>query len=452
MKKILLVLTLCSVFVLSSANLAVGQIPPIYPIPPFIEKAIFEKWLELKELSAAPSHSSGYGKVYVLASDGHLYYKDDSGSATDITAGALGGTTTTVEEGDVAVNGSDIVTIDFLAADFIVGEDPNTEVNIAIDYANGQEATTSQTGFLNDTDWDIFNNKQAGHALLTSFAAQTYVSGSYSAITGASTVSIRTYAQVLSDIGGQASDAGLTSLAGLTYASDSFIKVTATDTYAIRTLAETAGDLEAEIEADIDTLANLTSIQGQTFTLAGNFVTQNNNVTINAVDAARTFTLTENFTIGGGSAGTLTFSAGSKTLTVADNCTVNQNLQTTDDPTFDDLVVDKIEAKECFTFDAVQTATGDGTTTVDWGLGNVMYFTFGAQNDTFTFTAPPGAAKLTLVLKQDGGGSRLATWPGTVLWPGNVAPTLSTGAADVDIVSLLWDGTNYFGVFNGNFE
>ena len=161
MKRILSVLTLCSVLVLSSAHLAVGQIPPIYPIPPFLEKAIFEKWLELKELSAAPSHLSGYGKVYVLAANGHLYYKDDAGNATDITAGALGGTTTTIEEGDVAVNGSDIVTLDFLATDFIVGEDPNTEVNIAIDYANGQAATTDVHGFLTDTDWDTFNGKRS---------------------------------------------------------------------------------------------------------------------------------------------------------------------------------------------------------------------------------------------------------------------------------------------------
>jgi len=127
-------------------------------------------------------------------------------------------------------------------------------------------------------------------------------------------------------------------------------------------------------------------------------------------------------------------------------------ISTTGDLTADDGILDKLEVNESFTYDAVQTATGDGTTTIDWGLGNVFYFTFGAQNDTFTFTAPPGVAKLTLVLKQDGVGSRIPTWPGTVLWPGNVAPTLSAGIADVDIVAFLWDGTNYFGLFNGNFE
>jgi len=103
-------------------------------------------------------------------------------------------------------------------------------------------------------------------------------------------------------------------------------------------------------------------------------------------------------------------------------------------------------------YGAMQTATGDGTTTIDWGLGNFMYFTFGAQNDTFTFTAPANKGRMTLVLKQDGVGSRTATWPGTVLWPGGVAPTLSTGAADVDIITFFYDGMSYHGLFNGDFR
>jgi len=101
--------------------------------------------------------------------------------------------------------------------------------------------------------------------------------------------------------------------------------------------------------------------------------------------------------------------------------------------------------KKTVCFDAIQTATGDGTTTIDWGLGNKFYFTFGAANETFTFTAPDGPCNVVLVLKQDGTGSRTATWPNTVMWPGGTAPTLSTGVAAVDIVCFFYDGTNYFG-------
>ena len=98
-----------------------------------------------------------------------------------------------------------------------------------------------------------------------------------------------------------------------------------------------------------------------------------------------------------------------------------------------------------------QTATGDSTTTVDWTSGNKFYFTFGAYNETFTFTAPSKSCNLLLVLKQDGVGSRTATFPGTVLWPGGVAPTLSTTAAKVDIISFYYDGTNYFGTYSLDF-
>ena len=73
---------------------------------------------------------------------------------------------------------------------------------------------------------------------------------------------------------------------------------------------------------------------GHVLTLAGDFTTQNNNVTINAAGAARTITLNESLTIGDGNDGTLTFSAGSKTLTVEDDSTVNQDLTTDADVTF----------------------------------------------------------------------------------------------------------------------
>jgi|GEM_PF-2250051 len=91
----------------------------------------------------------------------------------------------------------------------------------------------------------------------------------------------------------------------------------------------------------------------------------------------------------------------------------------------------------------VQTATGDGTTTIDWGAGNKFDFTFGAFNETFTFTAPTSAGNFLLRMVQDGVGSRTATWPATVKWPGGVAPTLTTAASSVDIVTCYYNGTTY---------
>lgn len=83
--------------------------------------------------------------------------------------------------------------------------------------------------------------------------------------------------------------------------------------------------------------------------------------------------------------------------------------------------------------------------TIDWNEGPNHKSTM-TGNCTYTFTAPAGPGHLQLKLVQDATGSRTATWPGTVKWPGGTAPTLSTGANEIDIISFYWDGTNYFGV------
>ena len=99
---------------------------------------------------------------------------------------------------------------------------------------------------------------------------------------------------------------------------------------------------------------------------------------------------------------------------------------------------------------------GDGTTTFSWSAKNFHKFTFGAQNEVFTFQTPslPGArySILHLVLIQDGVGSRTVTWPAIVKWPGGTAPTLSTGANAVDIIKFIYDGTNYYGTYDLNFS
>jgi len=103
-------------------------------------------------------------------------------------------------------------------------------------------------------------------------------------------------------------------------------------------------------------------------------------------------------------------------------------------------------------FDA-EVDNGDSSTadTIDWTAGNKQKSTL-TGNCTFTFTAPSGPANLILKLIQDGTGSRTVTWPATVKWPEGVAPALSTAASSVDIVSLYFDGTNYYAQVGFNFS
>ncbi len=88
--------------------------------------------------------------------------------------------------------------------------------------------------------------------------------------------------------------------------------------------------------------------------------------------------------------------------------------------------------------------------TVNVANGPVQDITL-TGNCTFTLTSPASgdAWNLTLILRQDGTGSRTVTWPGSVVWLGTgIPPTLQTIAASVDSVVLYTvdGGTTWFGV------
>jgi len=92
----------------------------------------------------------------------------------------------------------------------------------------------------------------------------------------------------------------------------------------------------------------------------------------------------------------------------------------------------------------MQTAGGDGTTTIDWKLGNHFKFTHGAMAETFSFTAPTNPCSLLLIIVQDGVGGRDCTWPESVKWLGT-EPTWTDGGAGKGIaVGFEYDGTYYW--------
>lgn len=97
------------------------------------------------------------------------------------------------------------------------------------------------------------------------------------------------------------------------------------------------------------------------------------------------------------------------------------------------------------------TGSGTGAQTLDFnscqGPNVTRVFTFGAGNATLTFSNPPPAGSLvTVVLVQDGTGSRTVTWPATVKWSGGTAPTLTTTASKRDVFQFMWDGSFYWAV------
>jgi hypothetical protein len=101
----------------------------------------------------------------------------------------------------------------------------------------------------------------------------------------------------------------------------------------------------------------------------------------------------------------------------------------------------------------VQANTG-AAYEIDLEAANVFELTL-TDDCTFTFSNPPAsgtAGSFMAVLKQDGTGSRTATWPSSVYWPDGSAPTLTTTATTgVDIFAFMTvdGGTTWWGVISG---
>ncbi len=104
--------------------------------------------------------------------------------------------------------------------------------------------------------------------------------------------------------------------------------------------------------------------------------------------------------------------------------------------------------------ETLTTANSSTAYTVDLTGGNVFKITM-TGNCTFTFSNPPAsgtAGSFTLVLIQDGTGSRTATWPAAVKWASGTAPTLTTTATTgTDILTFMTmdGGTTWYGFAAG---
>ena len=116
-----------------------------------------------------------------------------------------------------------------------------------------------------------------------------------------------------------------------------------------------------------------------------------------------------------------------------------------------DFEIARAELKDYAETQEVPTAAS--TIDLDYELGPVFEPTID-QDTVFTFSKPPvtgSAGSFTLIVVQDGTGEWTITFPGTVDWPGGVAPVPTTGAGDVNIFSFLTTdaGARWYGFIGG---
>ena len=131
-----------------------------------------------------------------------------------------------------------------------------------------------------------------------------------------------------------------------------------------------------------------------------------------------------------------------KTITYADN-TLTGVAGTTATQT---LTNKTIEAGTFTNGYTEETATANTSTayTIDLAGGSVQILTL-TGNCTFTFPTATAGKGFTLLLKQDGTGSRTVTWPASVKWPASTAPTITATASKGDKYVFVGDGTYWWG-------
>ena len=93
-----------------------------------------------------------------------------------------------------------------------------------------------------------------------------------------------------------------------------------------------------------------------------------------------------------------------------------------------------------------ETVTANTSTayTVDLANGSLQILTL-TGNCTFTFPTATAGKGFTMLLKQDGTGSRTVTWPSSVKWPASTAPTITSTASKGDKFVFIGDGTYWWG-------
>src|SRR5262249_46532276 len=83
---------------------------------------------------------------------------------------------------------------------------------------------------------------------------------------------------------------------------------------------------------------------------------------------------------------------------------------------------------------------------IDWDQGNVQSLTL-TSSPTLAFLNGHAGGVYKLIVRQDSTGGRMITWPTSVKWPGNTAPTLTASPNATDLMPFVHAGTSYLGSY-----
>jgi len=97
----------------------------------------------------------------------------------------------------------------------------------------------------------------------------------------------------------------------------------------------------------------------------------------------------------------------------------------------------------------LQSLTATATTTIDFALGDLVNLTL-TSNTILTF-ANPRVGSIIIKVIQGGIGGYEITWPANINWGEDGAPSLTVAVGKTDIISLIYDGVNFYGSYSLNY-
>lgn len=113
-----------------------------------------------------------------------------------------------------------------------------------------------------------------------------------------------------------------------------------------------------------------------------------------------------------------------------------------------------IEKAGAVSHKAIPTVSSvSGAATFDFSDSNFLVITLTENVTAPAFTDPAGPAELYLKVIQDATTPyNITNYPAKILWPDGTAPTISVGSSAVDLIKFIFDGTNWLGIFDQDYQ
>lgn len=97
-------------------------------------------------------------------------------------------------------------------------------------------------------------------------------------------------------------------------------------------------------------------------------------------------------------------------------------------------------------------SSSSGTLTIDCDTSNVFTVTMTENVSSLVLNNIGSGQTINVLLTQDGTGSRTMSWPASFKWPSGAAPSLSTGAGDVDLLTATRVGASWYATLIKDFS